>query len=158
MQIEVNNASETRQVAQLLASYIEPNDIILLDGELGAGKTMFTKGLALGLGIEHNIKSPTFNLIKEYHQGRIPLFHMDVYRLEGVGGGDLGLEEYFNGGGVSVVEWSQFIQAELPQDFLRIKIIKDEYNDQQRTLQFTATGAHYKKLLLMLEKEYANFK
>lgn len=153
MKIVVSTAGETKQVAQIMAAYVEPNDVILLDGDLGAGKTTFTKGLALGLGIKHNVKSPTFNLIKEYHQGRIPLFHMDVYRLEGVGGSDLGLEEYFNGGGVSVIEWAQYIGDELPPEYLRIQIVKDERDDQRRTLSFKAKGDHYSKLISLLEEK-----
>ncbi|KRL38846.1 tRNA (adenosine(37)-N6)-threonylcarbamoyltransferase complex ATPase subunit type 1 TsaE [Liquorilactobacillus uvarum] len=156
MEIAVHDADETKMIAQMLAAYVKPNDVILLDGDLGAGKTTFTKGLALGLGIEHNVKSPTFNLIKEYHQGKIPLFHMDVYRLEGVGGGDLGLEEYFNGGGVSVIEWSQFIQDELPQEYLQIQIIKNEQDDQQRTLKFTAIGEHFEEIVSLLKEEWGN--
>ncbi|WP_311407969.1 tRNA (adenosine(37)-N6)-threonylcarbamoyltransferase complex ATPase subunit type 1 TsaE [Liquorilactobacillus uvarum] len=156
MEIAVHDADETKMIAQMLAAYVKPNDVILLDGDLGAGKTTFTKGLALGLGIEHNVKSPTFNLIKEYHQGKMPLFHMDVYRLEGVGGGDLGLEEYFNGGGVSVIEWSQFIHDELPQEYLQIQIIKNEQDDQQRTLKFTAIGEHFVEVISLLKEAWGS--
>lgn len=98
----------------------------MLDGDLGAGKTTFTKGLALGLGIKKNVKSPTFTIVREYHEGRLPLYHMDVYRLEDASADDIGLDEYFNGDGVSVVEWSQFIDDELPNEYLIIHIIKDE--------------------------------
>ena len=103
MEYTTTDAASTQAVGAALAPLLQAGDVILLDGDLGAGKTTFTKGVAAGLGIHRNVKSPTFNLIKEYHQGRLPLYHMDVYRLEGVGGADLGLQEYFNGSGVSLV-------------------------------------------------------
>lgn len=156
MEIIVNTVAETKQIAQMLAVYIKPNDVILLDGDLGAGKTTFTKGLAIGLGIKNNVKSPTFNLIREYHQGRLPLFHMDVYRLEGVGGDDLGLEEYFNGGGVSVIEWSEFVQDEIPQEHLQVQIVKDEQDDQRRILKFKAKGDHFENVISLLGEKWTN--
>ena len=110
--ITVHSADQTMAIGEKLAAYLAPQDLILLDGDLGAGKTTFTKGLAKGLGITRPIKSPTFTIIREYQDGRIPLYHMDVYRLEEGGGDDLGLEEYFNGDGVNVVEWSKFHPAE----------------------------------------------
>ena len=122
MQFSVSNAELTQKIAEKLAKALHAGDVILLDGDLGAGKTTFTKGLARGLGIRKNVKSPTFTLIREYHEGRLPLYHMDVYRLEETGGDDLGLEEYFNGDGVSVVEWSQFVEDDLPKDAVRFKL------------------------------------
>ncbi len=97
--VTVKSADQTMAIGQKLAQYLKPQDLILLDGDLGAGKTTFTKGLAKGLGIDRPIKSPTFTIIREYQDGRIPLYHMDVYRLEEGGADDLGLEEYFNGDG-----------------------------------------------------------
>lgn len=147
MQVEVTDATETIAVGEKLAMSLQGGELILLDGDLGAGKTTFTKGLAKGLGITRNIKSPTFTLIREYSMGRLPLYHMDVYRLEETGGADLGLEEYFNSSGVSVVEWSQFIQAELPSEYLLVQLKKDPDNDDKRTLIFEAHGKKYQKLL-----------
>ena len=121
MQFSVSNAELTQKIAEKLAKALHAGDVILLDGDLGAGKTTFTKGLARGLGIRKNVKSPTFTLIREYHEGRLPLYHMDVYRLEETGGDDLGLEEYFNGDGVSVVEWSQFVEDDLPKGLRPIR-------------------------------------
>ncbi|KRL99726.1 tRNA (adenosine(37)-N6)-threonylcarbamoyltransferase complex ATPase subunit type 1 TsaE [Liquorilactobacillus satsumensis] len=143
MEFVVESSAETAKLAQLLASFVTAGDVILLEGDLGAGKTTFTKGFAAGLGIHGNVKSPTFNLIKEYHQGRLPLYHMDVYRLEGVGGADLGLEEYFNGTGVSVVEWPQFVAEDLPAERLTIKINKSKRNTEKRLLEFIPIGAHF---------------
>lgn len=97
--LTAKNEEETKWIAAQLAQLLEPKDVILLEGDLGAGKTTFTKGLAKGLGIDTVIKSPTYTLIREYTKGRLPLYHMDVYRLEDVGGDDMGF------GGISVWEW-----------------------------------------------------
>lgn len=146
--ITVHSADQTMAIGEKLAAYLAPQDLILLDGDLGAGKTTFTKGLAKGLGITRPIKSPTFTIIREYQDGRIPLYHMDVYRLEEGGGDDLGLEEYFNGDGVNVVEWSKFVADELPDDYLRIIFQRDDSEgDNVRTLTFEATGHRFEQLI-----------
>ena len=80
--INVESPEETQSYGEKIAEFLEPKDVILLDGDLGAGKTTFTKGLAKGLGIKRNIKSPTFTIIREYQGGRLPLYHMDIYRLD----------------------------------------------------------------------------
>lgn len=146
--ITVHSADQTMAIGEKLAAYLAPQDLILLDGDLGAGKTTFTKGLAKGLGITRPIKSPTFTIIREYQDGRIPLYHMDVYRLEEGGGDDLGLEEYFNGDGVNVVEWSKFVADELPDDYLRIIFRRDDSEgDNVRTLTFEVTGHRFEQLI-----------
>lgn len=146
--ITVNSADQTMAIGQKLAQYLAPKDLILLDGDLGAGKTTFTKGLAKGLGITRPIKSPTFTIIREYQDGRIPLYHMDVYRLEEGGADDLGLEEYFNGDGVNVVEWSKFVADELPDQYLRIIFRRDDSEgDNVRTLTFEAKGDRFEKMI-----------
>ncbi|MFA5604227.1 MAG: tRNA (adenosine(37)-N6)-threonylcarbamoyltransferase complex ATPase subunit type 1 TsaE [Bacilli bacterium] len=117
--ITTNNERETIALAQNLESEKFPNMIICLEGELGSGKTMFTKGIANALGIEENITSPTFTIIKEY-DGELPLYHMDVYRLNGNVEG-LGIEEYFTKNGVVVIEWSDTIKSILPKERLDIK-------------------------------------
>lgn len=150
MEIISKKAEDIEKLAKKIAQFLKPQDIILLDGDLGAGKTTFTKGLALGLGIKKNVKSPTFTIVREYHEGRLPLYHMDVYRLEDASADDIGLDEYFNGDGVSVVEWSQFIDDELPNEYLIIHIIKDEQNDDQRKIVIEAKGERYQELLAEL--------
>lgn len=146
--IRVDSADQTMAIGQKLAQYLAPKDLILLDGDLGAGKTTFTKGLAKGLGITRPIKSPTFTIIREYQDGRIPLYHMDVYRLEEGGADDLGLEEYFNGDGVNVVEWSKFVADELPDQYLRIIFRRDDSEgDNVRTLTFEAKGDRFEKMI-----------
>lgn len=145
--IKTTTAQQTEDIGLKLASLVTPNDVILLDGDLGAGKTTLTKGLAQGLGIKRYVKSPTFTIIHEYHEGRLPLYHMDVYRLEDGGGDDLGWDEYFFGGGVSVIEWSQYIQDYLPDTFLRIKLERRDEQADERQLTFQAQGTHYQQLL-----------
>ena len=116
--------------------------MITLEGDLGAGKTAFTKGLALGLGIQKNVNSPTFTIIKEY-QGSIPLYHMDVYRLED-SYEDLGFEEYFNGNGVTVIEWAHLIEEQLPIERLNI-FIYHQGNDSRKIVVKPA-GERYEQL------------
>ncbi|WP_340641481.1 tRNA (adenosine(37)-N6)-threonylcarbamoyltransferase complex ATPase subunit type 1 TsaE [Lactiplantibacillus plantarum] len=150
--ITVTSPEATMAIGAKLGQLVQPGDLILLDGDLGAGKTTFTKGLAKSLGISNNVKSPTFTLIREYRQGRLPLYHMDVYRLEDGGAEDLGLDEYFDGDGVSVVEWSQFIADLLPPTYLRIAISRDTDADDQRVITFKPIGEHYQRLVDQLKE------
>jgi len=139
------------QIGEQLGQLVQAGDLLLLDGDLGAGKTTLTKGLAKGLGIIGNVKSPTFTLIREYRQGRVPLYHMDVYRLEDGGAEDLGLDEYFDGDGVSVVEWSELIADLLPANYLRVAISRNDIADDQRVITFTPEGTHYQQLVEQLK-------
>ena len=113
--------SETIALAENLESEHFPGMVICLNGELGSGKTVFTKAFASALGIEDDVTSPTFNIIKEYHNGELPLYHMDVYRLEG-NVNELGLDEYFDGDGVTIIEWADMIEDHLPKERLDINI------------------------------------
>ena len=117
--ITTHNERETIELAQNFESEKFPNMIICLDGELGSGKTVFTKGIANALGIQESITSPTFTIINEY-EGELPLYHMDVYRLNGDVDGT-GIEEYFTKGGVVVIEWADMIKDILPKERLEIK-------------------------------------
>lgn len=139
--VTLADAAATQAWAEKIAPLLQPGDVLLLAGDLGAGKTTFTKGLAAGLGIKRNVKSPTFMLIKEYHSGRLPLYHMDVYRLENGGADDLGLDDYFLGDGVCVVEWAKFVQEYLPTSYVEISLAKDDANPNLRTAHVTGTGA-----------------
>lgn len=130
---------ETIKLAQNFESEKFPNMIICLDGELGSGKTVFTKGIADALGIEEVITSPTFTIIKEYN-GEMPLYHMDVYRLNGNPDG-IGIEEYFNKGGVVVIEWSETIKNILPEERLDINI--KVIDENKRLLILTPHGQKY---------------
>ena len=134
---------ETIQIAQNLESEKFENMIICLQGDLGSGKTLFVKGFAQALGIKENITSPTFNIIKEYYTGEMPLFHMDVYRLDGNING-VGIEDYFKKNGVVIIEWADTIEDYLPEERLDIKFkIVDE---ETRTLIFIPHGQQYEEL------------
>lgn len=140
--IKTNSEEETLLLAQNLAKLLKPGDVITLNGDLGSGKTTFTKGLAVGLGIEQMITSPTFTIIKEY-DGELPLYHMDAYRLEH-SEEDIGFTEYFYGDGISVVEWSQFIEDFLPEE--RLNIVIEYVSDNVRRLKFQPIGKHYRNM------------
>ena len=118
--ITTHSDTETIAVAQNIESEKFPGMVICLNGDLGSGKTVFTKGFAHALGIDE-ITSPTFTIIKEYNTGELPLYHMDVYRLEDVTE-DIGIEEYFDRDGVTIIEWSDMIKDILPDERLDIKI------------------------------------
>jgi len=133
---------ETIELAENLESEKFPNMVICLDGELGSGKTVFTKGFANALGITETVTSPTFSIIKEY-DGELPLYHMDVYRIDD-SNDDIGIEEYFDKGGVCIIEWSENIKSILPNERLDIKIkVLDE---NKRLLIINAYGKKYDDL------------
>lgn len=148
-EIKTINPEETHNLAVKLGQLLVANDLILLEGDLGAGKTTFSKGIGLGLGVKRTINSPTFTIIKEY-KGRLPFYHMDVYRLEGQFE-DLGFEEYFDGDGVTVVEWAQFIEEQLPQEYLTIHIHYE--GEQQRKIELIPNGLRYEELCKELADE-----
>ena len=138
---------ETKDIAASLAKLLNAGDVVLLEGNLGAGKTTFTKGLAEGLGIKRVIKSPTYTLIREYDEGRVPLYHMDVHRLEETGGTDLGLEEYFEGEGVSVIEWATFIPEDIPEQHLEVQLKPVGEELMERKITFIPKGERYESLI-----------
>ncbi len=139
---------ETMNFSKQLAILLKAGDVITLEGDLGAGKTTFTKGLALGLGVKKNVNSPTFTIIKEY-QGRVPLYHMDVYRVED-SFEDLGFDEYFEGNGVSVVEWAHLIEDQLPEQLLAIHLYLSE--NGARKIVIEPKGERYEALCKELFK------
>ncbi|MBQ9551032.1 MAG: tRNA (adenosine(37)-N6)-threonylcarbamoyltransferase complex ATPase subunit type 1 TsaE [Lachnospiraceae bacterium] len=117
---------ETFSIGERMGKSIEKGSIIALSGDLGTGKTLFTKGLARGLDIKREITSPTFNILKIYRDGRLPLYHFDVYRIGDVSEMDeIGYEDCFYGEGVSLVEWAELIEELLPENCIHIKIKKD---------------------------------
>lgn len=126
MIFESNSAEDTFAFGQKLGREAVPGEIICLDGDLGVGKTVFTQGFAVGLGIDDYVNSPTFNIVKEYEGGRLPLYHFDVYRI-----GDpsemeeIGYEDYFYGQGVSIIEWPGQIEELLPKEARWVRIRKD---------------------------------
>lgn len=137
-----HSPEETEQFATRLGELAEKGNVITLSGDLGVGKTHFTKGLAKGLDIKRTVNSPTFTIIKEY-AGRLPLYHIDAYRVEDEWE-ELGLEEYFYGDGVTVIEWPMMIEEQLPDERLNITITR--IGDTERKLTFVPVGNHYIKI------------
>lgn len=124
--IETQNPKDTFDLGFRMGTEAEKGDIFCLLGDLGVGKTVFTQGFAKGIGIEEPINSPTFTIIQEYFEGRIPLFHFDVYRIADVSEMDeIGYEEYFYGEGVCLVEWGNIIEELLPDNTKIVTIEKD---------------------------------
>ena len=130
--IHIVNEKDTEKLGENIGQKVQPGTVIALIGDLGTGKTTLTKSIARGLGVTETVTSPTFNIIREYRSGRLPLYHFDVYRI-----GDpdemfeLGYEEYFYGDGVCVVEWADIIEELLPEDAVVITIDRGA-SDEER--------------------------
>lgn len=140
MIFESHSAEDTFAFGKKLGEAAKPGDILCLDGDLGVGKTVFTQGFAAGLGIEDYVNSPTFNIVKEYAGGRLPLYHFDVYRI-----GDpsemeeIGYEDYFYGHGVSIIEWPGQIEELIPKEARWVRIRKDvEKGFDYRRIEYDA--------------------
>lgn len=126
MVFESTSSEMTFDFAKKIGENLKRGDVLCLDGDLGVGKTVFTKGVAAGLGIKDDVSSPTFTLIQEYYGGRLPLYHFDVYRIDGQWDmDDLGYEEYFYGEGVCLVEWGSMIKELFPENTIYVRIEKD---------------------------------
>ena len=137
------NERDTANIAENIEAEKFSNMVICLTGDLGSGKTIFVKSFAAALGIKEDITSPTFNIIKEYTDGELPLYHMDVYRLEDVKE-DIGIEDYFEKSGVTIIEWADMIKDKLPEERLEIKFkIIDE---NTRVLVLTPYGKIYEDI------------
>ena len=140
--IKTNNEEETIELAQNIESEKFPNMVICLQGDLGSGKTVFAKAFAASMGIEENITSPTFTIIKEY-EGSMKLFHMDVYRLSEMKE-DIGITEYFTKKGVCIIEWADLIEDILPKNRLDIKI--NIIDENTRVFKIIPHGEKYEDL------------
>ena len=147
MQYKITTYSEdeTMELAQNIESEKFPNMVICLEGDLGSGKTVFTKGFAQAMEITEEVTSPTFNIIKEYTTGELPLYHMDVYRLDGKVD-DLGIEDYYTKKGVTIIECSDTISDYLPEKRLDIKIKNSGDDEDKRTIIITPHGKKYEDL------------
>lgn len=144
LSVKTKEPEETFALGERLAPYLRPGMIITLSGELGAGKTIFAKGMAKGFRVAEQVTSPTFTIINEY-QGTLPLYHIDAYRLEENSEEEieeLGLDEYFYSSGITLIEWPEMINNYLPQSYLRINIekIMDESGSELRVVNFTPIG------------------
>ena len=137
--VTTNNVAETEALGQVLAAQLRPGDVLLLRGELGAGKTAFTRGIAAGLGVEGPVASPTFTLLN-CHEGRIGLSHFDLYRLDGDDAFyEAGLEDYIGGNAVAVVEWPERCEGAMPLCRLEINICYAT-EENERNITFTPMG------------------
>lgn len=145
MEFEVNSISETTNIGEALGKLLNAGDIICLTGDLGTGKTHITKGIAKGLNITDNITSPTFNIVNEYDSGRLKLNHFDVYRVSDP---DeiyaIGFDDYIFSDAVSIIEWANYIEEILPNDFLHIYIQKNlSKGENYRKITLTPYGEKY---------------
>ena len=121
--LHIASEKETERIGEAIGRAAEPGTVVALIGDLGTGKTTLTKSIARGLGVTETVTSPTFNIIREYKSGRIPLYHFDVYRIADPDEMfELGYEEYFYGDGICVVEWADIIEELLPEDAVIIRI------------------------------------
>jgi tRNA threonylcarbamoyladenosine biosynthesis protein TsaE len=146
-----HSVAHTHKAGLVLGRLLLPGDIILLVGDLGAGKTTITKGIAEGLEVSGVVNSPTFTLVNEY-QGRLPLYHMDCYRLEnGREALDFGLEEYLYGSGVTIIEWPERIAEVLPEENLTLRL--SHMSETKRGLRFEPIGQRYITLMGEFKKQ-----
>lgn len=140
--IKVASETETKELAERLAQVLRPASVVTLTGDLGVGKTTFTKGFGLGLGVKRTINSPTFTIVKSYH-AEIPLHHIDAYRLED-SDEDIGFDDYFTDQAITVVEWPQFIDLFLPEE--RLEILIERLEGDSRLITLNPIGSYYENV------------
>ena len=149
IEITTENQNKTMQIAQKIAKQLSKGDIIVLTGELGAGKTKFVEGFLEYFGLQDEISSPTFNIVNEYNSDKVNIYHFDVYRLEDI---DefyaIGGEEYFEKG-ICLIEWGEIIQEILPKDYIQIIFKKDTLDENKRLLEFKVFGNSQKYINLL---------
>lgn len=141
---------DTFKLAARLASLFVPGTVIALDGELGAGKTAFSQAVAKAIGVEGVVNSPTFTIIKEYEGARFPFYHMDVYRLSLEEADELGLDDYFYGEGVTLIEWASLVEELLPPERLSIQLEHGE--DHSRRFRIVPSGEPYRQWCIQLKE------
>ncbi len=138
---------DTMNIAKELAKYMQKGDIIVLTGELGAGKTKFTEGFASYFNLQDEISSPTFNIVNEYKNDKATIYHFDVYRLEDSDEFyEIGGEEYFEKG-ICLIEWGELIEDVLPKELIIIKFEKNDDSEDYRNIEITANGTKYENVL-----------
>lgn len=149
--IITKSKEDTQALGLELANILFPGAVITLDGDLGAGKTTFSQGVAKGLEVKENVNSPTFNILKCYFSGRIPLYHIDAYRLEDHINDDIGLEEVIQGDGLCLIEWSVFIQDKVYEPLIiNIEIL----DGNERKISLESSYSKYEKVFSFLEEKY----
>ena len=149
-----NSINDTLMLGINLASLLKKGDLVVLSGELGAGKTKFTEGFLKFFNLEDEISSPTFNIVNEYKKDDISIYHFDVYRLEDVAEFyEIGGDEYFENG-ICLIEWGELIKDALPKSFISIDITKLENDENKRLFRFISQGERYDKILENLKSFY----
>ncbi len=144
---------ELTKLAENLASFVKGDDVVALIGDLGTGKTTFVKTIAREIGVEGNIKSPTFNYVLEHLSGRLPLYHFDVYRLsDPMEVYEVGYEDYLHNGGLVLIEWADIILEELPKEYIKIELSHHDEESRSVSLEFVGNKTREKELL-----EYVGF-
>ena len=153
LKIISNSEKETINIAKKFAKQLNKNDIIILTGELGAGKTKFVEGFLTYFNLQNEISSPTFNIVNEYSSSQNNIYHFDVYRLEDI---DefyaIGGEEYFDKG-ICLIEWGELLEEILPEEYIKINIKKDYNNENQRILEFNFYGIKHTNILKNFKEE-----
>lgn len=145
IELATGDASETREVGEVLAELLGPDDVVSLTGEPGAGKTTFVQGVGAGLGCGARVVSPTFTLVREYDGGRLHIFHLDVYRLNRIQDVlDLGVEDMLEGGGVTLIEWGDVIEGLLGSDYLEVELTLQDLTSEERAIRITAVGESWR--------------
>lgn len=142
MKLNVNSANEMKELGAAIALTAQEHDLLLLSGDLGAGKTTLTQGIGQALGIKRPVKSPTFTLVREYQEAKVPLYHMDFYRLENDDLSSIDLNSYLAEPGLVIIEWPEVIKGELPDQYLQVVIrrVDDSWDSTKRTVEFRPQG------------------
>ncbi len=149
--LRTSNKEETSSLGKFCAPFFAEGDVVLLKGDLGAGKTTFTGGVAKGLGIKDDVISPTFNIMKCYFKGTLPMYHIDAYRLENQNT-EIGLDEYIEGDGVCLIEWPMYIEKLLPDEYL--EILLHNIGGDEREISFASDSPRFDKLIIALKEKY----
>jgi tRNA threonylcarbamoyladenosine biosynthesis protein TsaE len=149
---QANTPEDTAILAEQLSLYMDEGALIALDGDLGAGKTTFSQSVARSLGVNDTVNSPTFTIIKEYQGRLLPFYHIDVYRITELEAEELGLDEYFYGAGVTIVEWANRIEAILPQE--RLSIYIESVGPMQRSFLIVPSGDKYQNWCEALKENH----
>lgn len=154
--LEINSDEQMQKLGKAIGESSKGHDLLLLSGDLGAGKTTLTKGIARALGIKRPVKSPTFTIVREYREGKRPLFHMDMYRLEDGDLSSIDMPGYLAEDGLVVIEWPQFIIEDLPNDYLELSIkrVDDSWDSTKRIVEFKAVGDRNKLWLSEIKKYF----
>ncbi len=139
------NAEETINLGKRIGSILKVGDVVLLDGDLSAGKTTLTKGIGFSLGVKKVINSPTFTIVKEY-SGNVKLYHLDLYRLDGLNN-DFDLEEYIEGDGITVIEWPMQVEEIIPDDYLKVILKRIDENKREISIEGIGRYKNYEERL-----------